>query len=49
VNLGDRNTWQCAACHKGDRSFQHPLNLGDISRFSCAECHKGEQYKTLNR
>lgn len=48
VNLGDRNTWQCAACHKGDRSFQHPLNLGDISRYSCAECHKGEQYKTVN-
>ncbi|MGD9628364.1 MAG: cytochrome c3 family protein [Pyrinomonadaceae bacterium] len=48
VNLGDRNTWQCAACHKGDRSFQHPLNLGDISRFQCADCHKGETYKTVN-
>ncbi|MDM7921236.1 MAG: hypothetical protein QUS14_02965, partial [Pyrinomonadaceae bacterium] len=45
VNLGDRNTFQCAACHKGDRSFTHPLNLGDISRYQCAECHKGNQYK----
>ena len=41
VNLGDKNTFQCAACHKGDRTFQHPLNLGDISQFQCAECHKG--------
>ncbi|MBX3267996.1 MAG: NapC/NirT family cytochrome c [Acidobacteria bacterium] len=45
VNLGDRNTWQCAACHTGDRAFQHPLNLGDISRFQCAECHTGQNYK----
>lgn len=41
VNLGDKNTWQCAACHKGDRSFKHPLNLGDISQFQCAQCHTG--------
>ena len=40
VNLGDRNTFQCAVCHKNDRPFKHPLNLGDISRFQCAECHK---------
>lgn len=40
VNLGDKNTWQCAACHAGDRAFIHPLNLGDISQFQCAECHK---------
>lgn len=40
VNLGDKNTWQCAECHKGDRPFKHPLNLGDISQFSCTECHK---------
>lgn len=40
VNLGDKNTFQCAVCHKADRSFKHPLNLGDISRFQCAECHK---------
>ncbi|HEY0462178.1 MAG TPA: NapC/NirT family cytochrome c [Pyrinomonadaceae bacterium] len=45
VNLGDKNTYQCAVCHKGDRSFKHPLNLGDISRFECAECHKGEYKK----
>jgi nitrate/TMAO reductase-like tetraheme cytochrome c subunit len=45
VNLGDRNTWQCAACHKGDRPFRHPLNLGDISRFQCAECHSGSYEK----
>lgn len=45
VNLGDRNTWQCAACHTGDRAFQHPLNLGDISRFQCAECHTGQNFK----
>lgn len=45
VNLGDRNTFQCAVCHKGDRSFKHPLNLGDISRFECAECHKGDYKK----
>ena len=42
VNLGDKNTWQCAACHQGDRTFRHPLDLGDISRFQCAECHKRE-------
>jgi len=47
VNLGDKNTFQCAACHKGDRSFKHPLNLGDISRFECAECHKGEYKKVF--
>ena len=41
VNLGDRNTFQCAACHKGDRGFKHPLNLGDISAFQCSECHSG--------
>jgi hypothetical protein len=41
VNLGDKNTWQCAACHKGDRPFKHPINLGDISQFQCAECHTG--------
>ena len=46
VNLGDRNTFQCAVCHKGDRSFKHPLNLGDLSRFECAECHKGD-YKPV--
>ncbi len=40
VNLGDKNTWQCAACHKGDQTFKHPLNLGDISQFQCVECHK---------
>jgi nitrate/TMAO reductase-like tetraheme cytochrome c subunit len=40
VDLGDKNTWQCAACHKGDSTFKHPLNLGDISQFQCAECHK---------
>lgn len=45
VNLGDKNTYQCAVCHKGDRSFKHPLNLGDISRFECADCHKGEYKK----
>ena len=45
INLGDRNTWQCAACHKGDRSFKHPLNLGDISRFQCADCHTGSYEK----
>jgi hypothetical protein len=42
VDLGDKNTWQCAACHKGDQTFKHPVNLGDISRFQCAECHKNE-------
>jgi hypothetical protein len=42
VNLGDRNTYQCAVCHKADRAFKHPLNLGDISQFECAECHKGQ-------
>jgi nitrate/TMAO reductase-like tetraheme cytochrome c subunit len=41
VELGDKNTWQCAACHKGDRAFSHPLNLGDISQFRCSECHTG--------
>lgn len=41
VNLGDKNTWQCAACHKADRPFKHPLNLGDISQFQCSECHTG--------
>lgn len=45
VNLGDKNTWQCASCHKGDQTFKHPLNLGDISRFQCAECHKGNVEK----
>ncbi|MEP6849939.1 MAG: NapC/NirT family cytochrome c [Acidobacteriota bacterium] len=45
VNLGDKNTWQCAACHKGDRTFKHPLNLGDISKFQCVECHKGQAIK----
>ncbi len=43
VNLGDRNTFQCAVCHKSDKPFKHPLNLGDISRFQCAECHKSEK------
>jgi hypothetical protein len=47
VELGDRNTWQCAACHQGDRSFKHPLNLGDISRFQCAECHTGQNFRDL--
>lgn len=42
VDLGDKNTWQCAACHKGDQTFRHPINLGDISRFQCADCHKNE-------
>lgn len=41
VELGTMNTYQCAACHRGDKAFVHPLNLGDISRFQCAECHKG--------
>lgn len=41
VALGDKNTWQCAACHKGDQAFKHPLNLGDISRYQCSECHTG--------
>ncbi|MBV9216149.1 MAG: NapC/NirT family cytochrome c [Acidobacteria bacterium] len=45
VELGDRNTFQCAACHKGDRTFVHPLNLGDISQFKCSECHKGQSFK----
>jgi hypothetical protein len=45
VNLGDKNTWQCAACHKGDRTFNHPVNLGDISRFQCADCHSGSYEK----
>ena len=45
IDLGDRNTWQCAVCHKGDRSFKHPINLGDISRFQCADCHSGTYEK----
>lgn len=45
IDLGDRNTWQCAACHKADRPFKHPLNLGDISRFQCADCHSGSYEK----
>jgi nitrate/TMAO reductase-like tetraheme cytochrome c subunit len=45
VSLGDKNTWQCATCHKGDRTFKHPLNLGDISQFQCAECHKGQSIR----
>ncbi|MEO6392405.1 MAG: NapC/NirT family cytochrome c [Pyrinomonadaceae bacterium] len=40
IKLGDRNTWQCAVCHKGASTFRHPLNLGDISQFQCADCHK---------
>ena len=47
VNLGDKNTWQCAACHKGDQSFKHPLNLGDISQFQCSECHTGGNYEKV--
>lgn len=46
VNLGDRNTFQCASCHSGNRAFQHPLDLGDISKFDCAQCHNGQDYKT---
>ena len=49
LNLGDRGTWQCAACHKADRSFKHPLNLGDISRFQCADCHTGNYEKVKFR
>lgn len=45
VALGDRNTFQCAVCHKGDRPFKHPLDLGDISRFQCSECHTGNYEK----
>lgn len=45
VDLGDKNTWQCAACHQGAGTFKHPLNLGDISQFQCAECHKGQSFK----
>ncbi|MGD9589537.1 MAG: NapC/NirT family cytochrome c [Pyrinomonadaceae bacterium] len=45
VELGDKNTYQCATCHTGDRTFVHPLNLGDISRFQCAECHTGNYEK----
>lgn len=45
VSLGDKNTYQCAACHKGDRPFRHPLDLGDISRFQCSECHTGNYDK----
>jgi hypothetical protein len=48
VDLGDKNTWQCAACHKGDSTFRHPLNLGDISQFQCSECHTGKSYKMPN-
>jgi nitrate/TMAO reductase-like tetraheme cytochrome c subunit len=47
VNLGDRNTFQCAVCHKNDRPFKHPLNLGDISRFQCVECHNGKDMKKI--
>jgi hypothetical protein len=47
VNLGDRNTWQCAVCHKADRSFKHPLNLGDISRFECVACHNGKETRKI--
>lgn len=43
VNLGDKNTWQCAACHQGASTFRHPLNLGDISQFQCADCHNGNR------
>jgi hypothetical protein len=45
VNIGDKNTYQCAMCHKGDRPFRHPLNLGDISQFKCADCHSGTYEK----
>jgi hypothetical protein len=45
VKLGDRNTFQCAVCHKADRAFKHPLNLGDISKFECSECHKGQSLR----
>lgn len=45
VSLGDRNTFQCAVCHKADRAFNHPLDLGDISKFQCADCHKGNSFK----
>ena len=45
VELGDKNTWQCAACHQADRAFKHPLNLGDISQFRCSECHTGTYEK----
>jgi len=45
VNLGDKNTWQCAACHSGAGTFKHPLDLGDISQFQCAECHKGQGFR----
>ncbi len=48
VKLGDRNTFQCASCHQGDRTFVHPINLGDISQFACAECHKGPKSTTMN-
>jgi hypothetical protein len=47
VLLGDRNTFLCATCHKGNRAFQHPLNLGDISKFQCAECHKEKSIKLM--
>jgi nitrate/TMAO reductase-like tetraheme cytochrome c subunit len=47
VNLGDRGTFLCATCHKGDRAFSHPLNLGDITKFQCAECHKGNKLKEM--
>lgn len=42
VNLGDKNSIQCASCHKGNSAFQHPLYLGDISQFQCVACHKGQ-------
>ncbi len=45
VDLGDKNTYQCAACHTGDRPFTHPLNLGDISKFQCSQCHSGTYEK----
>lgn len=45
ADLGDKNTYQCAACHKGNQGFKHPLNLGDISRFQCSECHSGTYEK----
>lgn len=48
VNLGDKNTYQCAACHKGDKTFVHPLRIGDISKFQCADCHKGGPKVDLN-
>lgn len=49
VGLGDKNTWQCASCHRGDKPFAHPMNLGDISQFQCAECHKDGTLKPGTR